>query len=189
MKKVLICLLGLMLAGCFAGTTKESKFYALKSEQVIVQNYKTPKISVNVENVRIPVAIDKPQIVTIDENGVELKIHELHRWSEPLNLIIAGTLSDDMALYLPNATVKNGGAVFETFTYNVSVDVVKFISNGQKATLDAWWTLRDEDEKQIASDRFVFSEPTTQNYVDLVTAQSKLVSRLAQDISKKIANR
>lgn len=189
MKKALICLLGLMLAGCFAGTTKESRFYALKSERITEQTYKTPLISINVENVRIPTAIDKPQIVTISKNGVELKIHELHRWSEPLNLMIAGTMADDMALYLPNATVKNGGAVFETFTYNISIDVVKFIGNGQKAVLDAWWTLRDENEKQIASSRFVFSEPTTQNYVDLVTTQSKLISRLAQDISKKIANR
>ncbi|MBR5130152.1 MAG: membrane integrity-associated transporter subunit PqiC [Alphaproteobacteria bacterium] len=188
MKKVLICLLGLMLAGCFAGTTKESRFYALKSEMIAQTTYKTKNISINIDNVRIPAAIDKPQIITIDKNGVELKIHELHRWSEPLNLMIAGTMADDMALYLPNATVKNGGAVFETFTYNISVDVVKFIGNGQKATLDAWWTLRDEDEKQIAAGRFVFSEPTTQNYVDLVTAQSNLISRLAQDISQKIAN-
>ena len=189
MKKILICVLGLMLAGCFTGTTKESKFYTLKSERVITQTYKTQKISVNMENVRIPVAVDKPQIVTIDENGVELKIHELHRWSEPLNLMIASTIADDMALYLPNATVKNGGDVFEIFSYYVSVDVIKFISNGNQATLDAWWTVRNEDEKQIASGKFAFSEPTTHNYVDLVTAQSKLVSRLAQDISKKIANR
>lgn len=188
MKKILICFMGLMLTGCFAGITKESTFYTLKVEGGST-SYTTPKISVNVENVRIPTSIDKPQIVTIDENGVELKINELNRWSEPLNLMIASTLADDMALYLPKATVKNGGDVFETFTYNVSLDIVKFISNGQKAVLDAWWTVRNEDEKQIASGKFAFSEPTTHNYVDLVTAQSKLVSRLAQDISKKIANR
>ena len=188
MKKVLICFMGLMLAGCFAGITKESTFYTLKVEGGAT-SYATPKISVNVENVRIPTSIDKPQIVTMNTNGVELEIHELNRWSEPLSFMIAGTLADDIALYLPKATVKNGGDVFETFTYYVSVDVVKFIGNGKQATLDAWWTLRDKDETQIASSRFVFSEPTTQNYVDLVTAQSKLISRLAQDISKKIANR
>lgn len=189
MKKVFICFMGLMLAGCLAGTTKESRFYTLKSEAISSQTYQTPKISVNVENVRIPVSIDKPQIITMDTNGVELKIHELDRWSEPLNFMLASTLADDMALYLPKATVKNGGDVFETFTYNVSVDMVKFISNMQTATLDAWWTVRDKNETKILSGRGTYTEATGPNFVDLITIQSKLVSQLANDISKKIATR
>lgn len=186
MKKLWIFLFGLLLSGCFAGTTKESTFYALKVDGGAI-TYTTPKISVNVENVRIPASIDKPQIVTMNANGVELEIHELDRWSEPLSFMIAGTLADDMALYLPKATVKNGGDVFETFTYTVSVDVIKFIGNGKEATLDAWWTVRDIDETKVLSGRATYSEPTTQSYVDLATAQSKMVSLLARDISKKIA--
>ncbi len=189
MKKWLICLLGLVLGGCITGTTKESTFYALKTEQVGTTTYQTPKISVTVENVRIPASIDKPQIVTMNTNDVELNIHELDRWSEPLAFMIAGTLADDMALYLPNAIVKNGGDVFETFTYSVSVDVIKFIGNGKLATLDAWWTVRDGNENKILSGRGTFSQPITQSYVDLVTAQSKMVSLLAGDIAKKIATR
>lgn len=187
MKKIWIFFMGLMLAGCLAGTTKESRFYALKSEQVIPQTYQTSKVSINVENVRIPASIDKPQIVTINPNGVELVIHELDRWSEPLTFMLAGTLADDMALYLPNAIVKNGGDVFETFTYEISIDVVKFIGNAQEAVLDVWWTVRDKNETKIISKRSTYSENTGPNYVDLVTAQSKLISRLANDISQKIS--
>ena len=189
MKKILILCLVLMISGCFTGTTKESRFYTLKSERVMAVSYQTPNIFVNVENIRVPVSIDKPQIVTMNTNGVELTIHELDRWSEPLSFMLAGTLADDMALYLPNAVVKNGGDVFETFTYSVSVDVVKFIGNGKEAMLDVWWTVRDRNETKILSGRGTYSEPITQNYVDLVTAQSKMISLLANDISKKIANR
>lgn len=187
MKKVLICFMGLMLVGCLSGTTKESRFYTLKSEQVISQTYKTPKISINVENARIPASIDKPQIVTISQNGVELDIHELDRWSEPLSFMLAGTLADDMALYLPNATVKNGGDVFETFTYTVSIDIIKFIGNNQTATLDTWWTVRDKNENKIVSGRGKYTKKTGSDYIDLVTTQSNLLSQLANDISKKIA--
>lgn len=187
MKKILVLCLGLMVSGCFTGTTKESRFYALKSEQVVEITYQTPPISIDVENVRIPASIDKPQIVTMNANDVEFTIHELDRWSEPLEFMIAGTLADDMALYLPKATVKNGGDVFETFTYTVSVDVIKFIGNGKEATLDAWWTVRDRDERKIGSGRSTYTENIGSNYVDFVTAQSKMVSLLARDISKKIA--
>lgn len=187
MKKICICLMGLLVSACFGGTSQSSDFYYLKAQNLTDITYNTP-ISVNIENVRIPVSIDKPQIITTDTDGIQIRINEFQRWIEPLDSMIAKTLAQDIALIMPDSTIKNGADVFENFTYTVSVDIVQFWGSlNEQAVLDAWWRVRNKNDKQVFSGHTLLHSPVGETIEDLVKAQSNLLAQMANQIAHKIA--
>ncbi len=186
MKKLWICLAGLLVSACFTGISQTSDFYSLKSQRSENKTFDNV-VSVNVENVRIPASIDKPQIVTTDSEGIQIQINEFHRWIEPLDSMIAKTLAQDMALLMPKSTIKNGADVFETFTYTVSVDIVQFWGTlGEQTVLDAWWRIRNKNDETIYTGHTMLSETGGKTIADLVKAQSDLLSDMAEQIAEKL---
>ncbi len=189
MKKLWICLMGLLVSACFTGISQTAKFYYLNTQQPENKTFNTVT-SVNIENVRIPASIDKPQIITTDADGIQIQIHEFHRWSEPLDSMIAKTLAQDMALLMPQSTIKNGADVFETFTYTVSVDIVQFWGtlNGQ-TVLDAWWRVRNKEDKPVFSGHTLLTMSSGKTISDLVKTQSDLLAQMARQITEKIVKK
>lgn len=188
MKKIVMFFMYLFCMGCvgFGASSEMSKFYVLQADDgiIAVGNAKT---SVGVEEFRIPEYLDKPQMMTRQENGVQLDLSEFNRWSEPLSVMMQRVLAADMAFALPSSVVKPKLLNGERFKYSVFVEVIHFEGTfGENAVLDAWWYVFDKYGTQLVRERIYDKTPAGDNYDSMVKAQSKLVAELAIKIATKI---
>ena len=188
MKKLVMAFMFLFFVGCvglgaFSGV---SKFYVLQTDDNI-QKVGDVKTSVGVEEFRIPEYLDKPQMVTRQENGVQLDLSEFNRWSEPLSVMMQRVLAADMAFALPSSIVKSKLLNGENFKYSIFVEVINFEGTfGEEAILDAWWYIFNKSGTQLVRERFYDKVAAGDDYDSLVKAQSKLVADLAIKIVGKI---
>lgn len=188
MKKLYALAAVLLLLGC-VGTTKPATFYNLKAFSAgEINSVASRKISIGVSGVEIPAYADKPQIVIAQPDAVELKVSELNRWAEPLGGMMQRTLADDLAAYLPSAVVKSRSSIREKFDYVVAVEISKFSGTwGQKAELDAWWTVTNSAGDEVLRRRATLQQPLTSGYDAYVLAQSRLLSDLAGQIAEQLS--
>ncbi len=188
MKKIFILAAVLMTAACLSGTTQPAKFYSLNSISDSSVTFKSAKLVIGVEEVKVPVYLDKPQMVTRHENQVELNVSEFNRWSEPLSVAMQRAIADDMAVYLPQAVVKPTSFRREGFDYIVWVEVNKFDGSwGRTVDLSVWWSIYNKDGRLMFRERSDLSRPLGKTYDELVLQDSDLVSELARQIAAKAA--
>lgn len=188
MKNFLYIGLFLLTAACFGGKSPSSVFYTLKPLDTAPATFQTPVISLGVEPVNLPGYLDKPQLVLSNENGIELSISETNRWAESLSTILQRTISKDLSIYLPKATVVNKNYSRETFDYSLIVEVLKLDGVMEKnAVLEVMWSLVDVKGTLVVQKRATFTAPIDDTYDDFVFAQSKLVGELSKQIATTIA--
>ncbi len=188
MKKIFALLSVLLTAACFGGMTQPSKFYSLSSAAGAAETFKSARLMIGVEEVKVPVYLDKPQIVTRDDNQVELTVSEFNRWSEPLSSAMQRAIADDMAACLPDATVKPSSFRREGFDYTVWVEVNKFDGSwGKSADLSVWWSIFDRNGSVVLQERADLSRPLGHSYDDLAVQDSDLVNELSRLIAAKVA--
>lgn len=187
MKKMLAILTVIFLSGCI-GQSRPARFYNITPQTQAMRTFKSARIFVGIEPVKVPVYLDKPQIVTRNSNEVELNISELNRWAEPLSDSIQNTLAADIGSIMPDATVKPSSFRREGFDYIVWVEITKFEGVwNENAVLDAWWSILDSDNKSVARDQVSLSRPLGQTYDNLVQQQSILLGELSEKIAARLA--
>lgn len=187
MKKLLAILTVIFLSGCI-GQSRPARFYNITPQTQAMRTFKSARIFVGIEPVKVPVYLDKPQIVTRNSNEVELSISELNRWAEPLSDSIQNTLAADIGSIMPDATVKPSSFRREGFDYIVWVEITKFEGVwNENAVLDAWWSILDSDNKSVARDQVSLSRPLGQTYDNLVQQQSILLGELSEKIAARLA--
>ena len=187
MKKIFVVLGVLtLISACVAtGVSQPSRFYSLQS--INLQNYSNNKIRGNVGVMEIALAdyLDKPQIVTLKANQIELDVSEKNRWSESLSTMIQRVVADDLAYYLPKASVKPRISAREDFDYLVQIELNKFDGTwGKSINLEAWWTIKNYTGRVLKQQKVVLNAPLGNSYDDLVNTQSRLLSELAQKIAQ-----
>ncbi len=185
MKKLfLVCFCSLFLSGCFTGRSPDSTFYILESETN--KELSDKKISVLVEPVKLPVLVDKPQIILQEEKSPEIIISEFNRWSEPLSNMIRQTLIADLNILFPKAFIKPDN--YDTsgnFDYTLLIEVDKFIGiKNDFAYFDVWWTIKDSKGKMVKREKSNFSSSMEKDYTSYVEAQSYNIDELAQKIAQ-----
>ena len=189
MKKfILLCMVSILLTGCFSGRSPSSKFFLLESmpPKVVVS---TQKISLLVEPITIPDLVYKPQIVLKEKDTSEVLISEFHRWAEPLPDVLRQTLVDDLQAYLPNAYIKPElyTTNVEGYKYRLNIVVNHFIGTFDgDAVLDVWWTLYDSRGYIVAREKTSLTTKISDSYQDYVLAQSKMMNELSMIIAEKI---
>ncbi|MBE6452867.1 MAG: membrane integrity-associated transporter subunit PqiC [Alphaproteobacteria bacterium] len=186
MKKLILSLI-IFLSACI-GTSTTPKFYTLNSISASSQNFTTGKIFIGVGEVSVPQYLDKPQMVTRDTNQVELNISEFNRWSEPLGDAIQQAVTDDLAIYLPNATVKPTSYRQENFDYLVWIEINRFDGTwGKNAILSAWWSIYNRNSQIIIHQKTDISASLNKSYDDLAQQYSNLVSKMSFEIASQLA--
>lgn len=189
MKKVLNAFLFLLLAGCIeTGTSPQSKFYSIQPLSQVEKPLTSYKgFSVGIEEVKVPVFMDKPQIVIAEKDSVELNVSELNRWSEPLSVMLQRTIADDISSYLPQILVKPKNYGREVFNYTVFVEINKFSGVfGENVILEAWWNILDKNGQMLAQEQTYLTAPLGKGYDSLVEEQGRLVGELSKQIAEKI---
>lgn len=188
MKKFIVPVIFCMLAAC-VGTSPSSQFYTMRtmdSAKVPVVS-KSVSNSIGIEQVKVPYMLDRPQIVVVKENEIEVSISERHRWAEPLSIIIQRKLVGDMSAVLPNAQIRNKNYALEKFDRSVVVEISKLDATlGDKVSMEAWYTISDASGKILTRKKYTSAEPVGTTYEDLVSVESNMIEALALEIAQSI---
>lgn len=170
-----------LLASCASGS---------KSFYVLTADGPTPSgggIGIGVGPVTLAEYIDRPNLV-MAESANQLSVAEDHRWA------------GDLAASVTRVTTANLGRQFNTgnvrsypwqsddgIRYQITLDIRQFHGGADGyAVIEAGWRAYSLPDRKIKASRtFVDREPLeADGYQALVAAQSRLLSRLAQDIAK-----
>ncbi|MEZ4528153.1 MAG: PqiC family protein [Desulfobacterales bacterium] len=183
-------LLSLVLTGCF-GKSPAVQFYILTPlAQDSLPNpcAKQKKMSaVGVGPVEIPKVLDRSQIVTrSDEN--RLWMAEFHRWGGTLSDDFLRVLAENLSVLLQSDQVLAWPwRDFFDPDFRINLKVHQFdAQQGGEAVLSVTWALEDARNRNVIH-KSVLREPVSgTEYTDIVSAQSRLLLNLSQEIAGEI---
>lgn len=161
-----------LCAAC--SSTPKERFYTLAPAPAalpLAAASTQPRISVAIGPVRVPDAVDRPQMV-VREGPNRVEILEQQRWAGSLRSEIARALVAGVGERLPDAQVSAGDSqAARSAGYRVAVDVERFdAALNDSVSIQALWTLRQDSGAQVASGRFSASEPTGPGAYDAIAA-------------------
>lgn len=179
-------LLGL-LAGC--GRSTPSNYYLLESGQPPFEADSLPSRSLRVAQVNVPEYLDRNGIVSRVQGESKVIVAEFHLWAEPLSQgvrrvtreLLTPPLLAAGVLVLPEGDETRGD-------YTLLLDVQRLDANfDAKAVLEARWTLMGAGDAIL--DRGIYAAEEMvhgKTYTLLVSAESRLLRRMAQHLSQKL---
>ena len=133
--------------------------------------------------------IDRPNLV-VAESENQLGIAESHRWAGDLSASIARVTATNLGRRLNTGNIHTyPWRGDDGLRWQVTLDIRQFhgAADGH-AVIEAGWRAYALPERRVVASRtFVDREPlAADGYQPLVAAQSKLLSRLADDIAKSL---
>ena len=176
----------LLCACAVGGTSPEPTFYTLVSEPPDAAAASPTSYLVVVGPVTIPEVVDRPQIVTrAAANRVELA--EMARWAAPLKSEIPRVVADHLARLLDGArTATSDQRGAGTPDYRVLLDVQRFDSSAEGATIQASWSIRMKEGAPATSGRSIVTEPAGAGFEALVAAHSRALAKISAEIAEAI---
>ena len=136
----------------------------------------------------IPSYLEKPQIVLVGSDGVELQVSEYHRWGESLASLLQRITADDLNLLLPRAEIKPQNFTAQNYDYYLTLEVNRMDGTWNKqAVLDVWWTVTDSRNKVLKRERTSLSAPLGKTNEDYAQVQSRLLGELSARIAAVLA--
>jgi len=205
---IVICILGLALAGCVTRASAPTSFYMLTplapSAGKASPGTEAQRTIVAVEAVEIPAYLDRNQIVTrLSETQYHLA--EFDQWTEPLGNTLARVIMENLS-HLLSADVADVIPLSRSvpFDYSIKVGVIRLDGKpGDRVTLTTIWAIFGKEEsnlillrkseyrEMIQADmnqpkpQFQSAEDVTtrEDYTALVMAQSRVVEKLSREIA------
>jgi hypothetical protein len=184
---LLFCLVSVcaLLGAC--ARSAQVRFYSLAPQagQAEAPAPATPCLSLGLGPVEFPAYLDRTQIVTKGQAN-RMNLAEFDQWIEPVRDNFAAALMDALGARVcakPLMSFPWPGS--QTPDRQITVTVRQFDGNlGGEAVLRADWSVIDKDGKVLAWKSTTLREACPGvDYQALVSAQSKLVVRLAEDMA------
>jgi uncharacterized protein len=183
MKQLFLFLTVVLMAGC---AQPSKKFYVLTSQGPSPSG---SGVGIGVGPVALAEYLDRPNLVT-QESANQLSVSEDHRWAGDLSESIARVSAANLGRLVKSGNVR----VYpwqrdDEVDYQVTLDVRQLHSTQDGyAVIEAGWRVYAFPERRLKASRtFVDREPLeSDGYDSMVAAQSRLMARLAQDISSSI---
>lgn len=186
-----------ILSACaFWRTTEPARFYTFTTPEVSQIRGPAKTTTVAIENVTVPQAIDRPQIVIKYKNSNQMMVSEFDRWIDGPANALPVVISENMNQYAKNISAKptRNSVEARNAKYMLSIDFVRFETemNG-KITISAWWTLLNGRGEIVAQKKMTQTTDTPElnagypNYDAIVAAQSKLLAKLSYRIADVIS--
>lgn len=170
-----------LLAACAAGS---------KSFYVLTADGPTPSgggIGIGVGPITLAEYIDRSNLV-MAESANQLAVAEDHRWAGDLAASITRVTAANLGRQLNTGNVRSyPWQGDDGIRYQVTLDIRQFHGGADGyAVIEAGWRAYSLPDRKIKASRtFVDREPlAADGYQPLVAAQSRLLSRLAEDIAK-----
>ncbi|MBC3936852.1 membrane integrity-associated transporter subunit PqiC [Undibacterium sp. CY7W] len=187
-----ICLLSLpvlpMLNGCASTATEH--FYTLNYERTtaVPGQATAPAYEILLDSVKIPDAINRPQLVVQLESG-EVSMLEHQRWLAPLEEQISLALAGNLRASLPSAWVSTEPAEqakLPRFRLRIEVQRLLLIP-GKSTELDISWVLTDKDRKVLRRQHQLMTVPVASSqYAALAASVSEAIRQLSTAIALDI---
>lgn len=159
-----------LCAGC--GSAPKERFYTLApATGATPATNAPPRISVSIGPVKVPDAVDRPQMV-VREGPNRVEILEQQRWAGSLRSEIGRALAAGVGERLPDARVSAADSqAVRGAAYRVAIDVERFdAALNDSVSVQALWTVRQEGGASLASGRYSASEPTGAGGYDAIAA-------------------
>jgi uncharacterized lipoprotein YmbA len=186
MKKILSILVVVMLAFSGCASTEPTRFYLLSPEAnpaPIAGVAEQTNITIVIGAIRLPEYLKRSQIVT------RLSENELDRWAEPLERNFTQVLTQNIEQLLHcRCTSALATKLPPGITHRIEVDVVRMDGIlGQKASLEAWWSIYTPEKKILLTRRSSITQPVKgRGYEAFVQAQSKALFDFSREIATAI---
>jgi uncharacterized lipoprotein YmbA len=186
--QLIVLAAGFVLGGCveIGGASTPPRFYLLTPQAPVHDGVGDPDLGLGVGPIRMPVYLDRPQIVTRGADS-QLVLAEFDRWAEPLEESVGRVLAADLARRLGTDRVqRHPWRASRAVELAVEVDVVRFDGRrGEAVVLEAHWRLRSEDALVQRVSRI---EEATQDdgYAELASAMSRALSTLSAEIANGV---
>ncbi|MBI0326283.1 PqiC family protein [Burkholderia plantarii] len=173
-----------LAAGC---ASPPSHFYTLSGDAAAVKAGRAmpanPAFLIQVPAVNVPEQVAKTQLV-VQRDAARVDVLEEHRWASPPADEIRRALSTALTRRLGTIDVADAAVPPGVPVYRVSVDVQRFESwPGERAALDAVWSVRSLATQSVMTCRSTLSEPVGAGYDALVAGHRKAVGELAGRIA------
>jgi uncharacterized lipoprotein YmbA len=187
---IAVVLAAVVVNGC--ANSPQASFYTLSVEPAQQQTgdgtpAPIPTWAIVMGAVTVPEIVDRPQFVMrADVNRITLD--EFSRWAEPLKGQVRRVIAADLAVQFPGALVSAFPQNMDpAVTYVVSIDVERFESAPDAASVSVLWSVKPPKEGAAVSGRTVLSERTgTQGNDALVAAHSKAMAAVSNAIAAAI---
>ncbi|MBR6356504.1 MAG: membrane integrity-associated transporter subunit PqiC [Alphaproteobacteria bacterium] len=185
MKKILICMLVMVLGAC-SFRSPQSQFYVMNSNGLSAVSDKA--LNVAVARVKVPDMLDKAQMVVYDKDSSEVQILEFHRWAEVLPEVLQSALTNDLMAYLPKSYIKRTYFDSNTAQYSVNVEINRIEAyQGDKVVLSAWWNIADKKGHIVKRTQGIYTAKTHGDSIaDLVDAESDAMHQMAREIAQTL---
>lgn len=175
----------ILLGGCASSPTR---FYALDALAVAGEASSNP-VTIVVTQVGVPPRVDRRQLVL----GVgSVRVEEFEHWAAPLREEIGRALALNLSRQLGADQVAAWPqSLISDPELRVFVDFARFESQpGVAALSEASWSVRDRENKTVASGRRTYRElPGDQSMANLVAAHNRNLAALSADIAQAIRGR
>jgi len=183
--QLVVLLAAAALTGC--GSSPKASFYSLSAGPApATDEAKAPHtITIAIAPVSVPELVDRPQfVVRAGENQVT--INEFERWAGPLRSEIPRVIADNLAQFIPGASV---------FVYpqsanvdahvRVLIEVRRFESApGDAVTVEVLWVVQTAKASARQSGRSVVREATDKaGYEAVAAAHSRALIAVSRDIA------
>ncbi|MDD5128263.1 MAG: PqiC family protein [Candidatus Omnitrophica bacterium] len=183
-----------VLSGCASISRSPSpRFYKLGSitpEQISEKFKISGDEIIGVGPVKIPDYLNRPQIVTVNNNQL-MTFAEFDRWGEPLDFAIGRILNENLMLLMECKDI-------EIFPWNILIpvrfqvvlDVVELdVNMNKELVLTAQWSILDLKNKNLAfSKRSVLMEDVKpHHYSGVVMALNAALSKISIEIGQELS--
>ena len=179
-----------LFSGC--ASSKPSRFYALNAIEAMQDLQKKvvaeQQVVIGLDTAEIPDYLDRPQIV-IKNNRNELHISEFDRWAGPLRDDVGRVLLENLSALLSDTPV---AVISETWgvplDYRLAVNITRFdVAAEEDVELKAQWTLVGKDKQEIiVRESSIRERIEGKGYSAVVSAMSRSLGKLSQDIAEEI---
>jgi len=178
---LLVLTSALLLTGCFS-----TKFYVLSTASEPSVSYAQTNMSIGVEKITVPEYLFKRDIA-VAETSSQIRLLSNATWGEDLD---AG-LTQRLIAFLqkkfnqPNVYPYPWG-LDNLPTKAVTVQVSRFIAQGDKVYLDANWKVRNIKTNTTKARLFSTTIPTKSNASDIVSAMDKAFGELEEAVARGV---
>ncbi|MBR6412859.1 MAG: membrane integrity-associated transporter subunit PqiC [Alphaproteobacteria bacterium] len=186
MKLFKIAALCLLLGACVFGTSKNSTFYTLTSQETEALSDKNLHF-VGINRIQLPKYMDRPQIVTQSKDKTEMVLSEYNRWIESPSLLTTRVLVENLSALLPKTQIKTNPFGTEKFDRLVSVEVLNMNAIlGGRAELTVWYTIKNATGQTSVRQKFTDTIRIGSSYDDMAKGYSELWMKLSRQIANSL---
>ncbi|MGG1946397.1 PqiC family protein [Trinickia sp. NRRL B-1857] len=175
------------LAAC--GSSPPTRYFSLDAVAPAAPVAASSMPPVQLGAVRVPAALDRPEIVAQDAR-YQLAIRENDHWGAPLAPMIRHTLAQDLLTRLPPGSFVLPGAPAPPGARGIVVTVLDLRANANgRMTFEGSWTLTaGEPAAAVMTQEVSLSEPMpSAASPEIADALSRVLGRLADRIAATLA--